>query len=108
LPDPEAFPELLGLLPVVEEEDDVEEAGDEEVWEAGAWAGVLAGAGDTLGELLLLGWEPVLRSWGELSPVAPAVVESANLQEAAVELLRLVTVVLLLRTGETAPGDGTP
>lgn len=98
--------------------DDVEEAGDDELCDAAAeelfWAaeGVgdvadpaaevlaeLAGAGFT-GDVLLVGWPPpVLKSWGELIPVA-AVVESAYLQELALKLVTLVLVGM----GETAPG----
>lgn len=107
-----------GLFPWFDEVEEVEEAGEEELWDAAAVevfcaaeeAGdeadpaadvlaELAGAGLT-GELLLAG--AVLRSWGELTPVA-AVVESAYLHEWP---LRLVTPVaeVLLRIGDTAPG----
>lgn len=109
------------LFPWLEDVEDVEDAGEDELCEAAAegvfWAAEeagevadpaaevlaeLAGAGFT-GELLLAGWPPpVLKSWGELTPVA-AVVESAYLQELA---LRFVTLVLeeVFRMGETAPG----
>lgn len=109
------------LFPWLEDVEDVDDAGDDELCDAAAdgvfWAAEgagevvdpaaevlaeLAGAGFT-GEVLLVGWPPpVLKSWGELTPVA-AVVESAYLQELA---LKLVTLVLeeLVSIGDTAPG----
>lgn len=108
------------LFPVLEELDEVEEAGEDELWEAAteefcapeeagevaeAAAEVLAedaGVG-FIGDELLVGCPPVLRSCGELT-LAVVVVESAYLQELE---LRLVTVVLLLMIGDTAPGEVT-
>lgn len=111
------------MLAVLDDVEEVEDAGEDELWEAAAdevfWAAEVAGeeadaATEDLevpeealtGEELLAGCPEVLRSWGDDTPVAEGVVESAYLQEAAaVEELRLVTVVLLLSMGDTAPGE---
>lgn len=131
---PPALPDEELLFPVFEDEDDVEDAGDEELCDAApdvefcppaADGDIAEDAADRTDaddcvvffdngdDVLLVGCEDVLKSCGELMPfVVDADVESAvsAYLQLAVVLLRLVTVVvlLLLRMGDTAPGDGTP
>lgn len=99
--------------PGVDDDDDVDDAGDEDDCDVGCVpVGVLTVGFDGECNDVLSGGEDrpgvdVVRSCGDAMPfVVAAVVESANLHDADD---RLVTVVLLLfRMGLTAPGDGTP
>lgn len=95
-------PGLLAELPcVLDDDEEMEDAGDEEVWDGGAGAeGARAPLGEwrpVLGGVLLGPVVEVLRSCGEARPVV--LDPSANLQDAPD---RFVTV-LLLRAGLTGP-----
>lgn len=127
------LPAVELLFPVLDDEDDVDDAGEEELCDAApdvefcppAAVGDIADDADDRtdaddcvvfldngDDVLLVGCEEVLKSCGELMPfVVDAEVDSAvsAYLQLAVVLLRLVTdVLLLLRMGDTAPGDGTP